>query len=293
MDSYRIVRDPRYGYHRVDPVPSEEEVERYYAQEFYSTEYQRFNDSSLGVQQEEKEFFDSRWEDVCRHVQRHFGGIEGVSVFDVGFGFAQALLYFKAKGMIAAGLEPSAEGVAYALEQGIEAYQGGIEEFEVVGDRRYQVVTLINVLEHLRFPQETLTSIREELLAPGGMLVIDVPNDYNDFQTAAAAEYGLGEWWVCTPVHINYFDLKGLAKLLAECGYEVEYADASFPLEMFLLMGDVYVGDAELGKACHEKRVRFESVLRRQGKAEKLQQFYAALAQLELGRQLVVYAKPF
>jgi len=291
-ERFRIIEDPVFGYRRIDPVPTQAQVEQYYAEEFYSSGYKQFNDSSLAVQQEEKEFFDSRWDAVCRRIDRHFGGLGGLSVFDVGFGFAQALLYFKTRGMSAAGLEPSEEGVAYALSQGIEAYQGGIEEFDVVGDCRYNVVTVINVLEHLRSPADTLSRIRQELLAPGGLLVLDVPNEFNDFQVAANSEYDLGEWWICPPNHINYFSVSSLCALLDTCGYDVVYKESSFPLEMFLLMGDVYVGDAAVGKESHERRVRFESTLRRQGKSETLERYYAALAELDLGRQATVYATP-
>jgi 2-polyprenyl-3-methyl-5-hydroxy-6-metoxy-1,4-benzoquinol methylase len=287
---YRVIADPEYGYLRVDPVPSQEEVEKYYEQDFYSSEYKQFNDSSLEVQQEEKDFFDSRWEGMCRHFEEHFGGVEGVSVFDVGFGFAQALLYFKNRGMLAAGLEPSPEGVEYALGQGIEAYGGGIEQFDVVGDRRFDVVTILNVLEHLRTPADTLRRVREELLAPGGLLALEIPNEFNAFQLAANAEHGLGEWWLCPPNHINYFSATSLCTLLETCGYRILSKEASFPLEMFLLMGDVYVGNAELGRTCHEKRVRFEATLRRQGQSEALDRFYAALAELDLGRQVTIYA---
>ena len=64
------------------------------------------------------------------------------------------------------------------------------------------------------------------------------------------------------------------------------------PLELFLLFGDVYVGDGELGKNCHEKRVAFEDNLRRHGKSDTLNRFYTAMADLNLGRSAIVYATP-
>jgi len=154
------------------------------------------------------------------------------------------------------------------------------------------VVTLLNVLEHLRSPVDTLRNIRELLLKPGGLLVIDVPNEFNDFQMVANEEYGLNEWWVCPPNHINYFSATSLRQVLDLSGYEVRYSEASFPLEMFLLFGDVYIGNGEIGKVCHQKRVRFEYFLRKHGKKEKLTKFYEALADIDLGRQVVVYATP-
>ena len=288
---YKIIEDPMYGYLRVDPIPTQEEVERYYKEEFYLA-YQGFNDSSLDVQTEEKDFYDSRWESIYTACKGHFGDVTGRSLFDVGFGFAQALLYFRDKGLDVSGLEPSPEGVEYAQKQGLDVYLAGIEDFSCVGDRRFDIVTIINTLEHLRQPVETLINVREKLLKPGGLLVIDVPNDFNDFQTVADSEFGLNEWWVCPPNHINYFSFGSLSHVLKECGYDVVLSEATFPLEMFLLMGDVYVGNGDLGKACHQKRVKFEYLLRKHGKAEKLSRFYRALAELDIGRQAVVFAIP-
>jgi 2-polyprenyl-3-methyl-5-hydroxy-6-metoxy-1,4-benzoquinol methylase len=289
---YEVIEDPVYRYRRVDPLPTQEEVDQYYKEEFYSSTYKSFNDSSLEVQKEEQDFFNSRWDAICARCFKHFGTVEGLSLFDIGFGFAQALIYFRGKGLDVCGLEPSPEGAKYAKDQGLNVYQTGIEDFSCVGSRRFDVVTLLNVLEHLRRPVETLKNIRKYLLKPGGLLVIDVPNEFNDFQMVANEEYGLNEWWVCAPNHINYFSATSLCQVLDLCGYKVRYTEASFPLEVFLLFGDVYVGNGELGKICHQKRVRFEYLLRSHGKKEKLAKFYEALAELDLGRQAVVYASP-
>lgn len=289
---YKIINDPVYGYLRADPIPTQEEVELYYKEEFYSSTYKSFNDSSLEVQKEEEDFFRSRWETICARCNEYFGRIEGISLFDIGFGFAQALLYFRERGMDVSGLEPSHEGVEYAKSQGLNVYKVGIEDFSCVGSKRFDVVMLVNVLEHLRNPVETLNNIREKLLKPEGLLVIDVPNEFNDFQTVADAEFNLNEWWVCPPNHINYFSATSLSKLLDICGYDVKYRESSFPLEIFLLFGDMYVENGDLGKICHQKRVRFEYLLKKHGKGKKLYQLYQVLADLDLGRQVVIYALP-
>jgi hypothetical protein len=123
-------------------------------------------------------------------------------------------------------------------------------------------------------------------------LVVDVPNEFNDFQIVANEEFELGEWWVCPPNHINYFSVSSLKALLKECGYAIVNYESSFPLELFLLMGDVYIGDPDLGKKCHNRRVMFERFMRKHGKAKKLNQFYKALADCDLGRQVILYATP-
>jgi len=289
--NYKIIKDPTYGYLRADPIPTEEEVEKYYTEEFYS-KYKNFNDSELKIQLEEKDFFDSRWQAIYDRCKDHFGSMNRKSLFDVGFGYGQALLYFQNKGLQVSGLEPAPEGVAYAKKQGLDVYQAGIDDVSCVGSKRFDIVIIINVLEHLRNPADTLIHIREKLLKPGGLLVIDVANEFNDFQTVANAEFNLGSWWVCPPNHINYFSVGSIKNLLLQCSYDIYDYESSFPLELFLLMGDVYVGNPELGKKCHQRRVKFEYLMRKHGKHEKLRQFYKNLADADLGRQVLVYATP-
>ena len=290
---YKIISDPKHHYLRVDPRPSIEEVEKYYQEDFYSEANPSFNDSSLEVQQKDKNFFNSRWERIYQICKEHFGNMSSKSVYDIGFGYAQTLLYFKQKGLVCSGIEPSQEGVDYAQNQGINGKNGGIEdEQSYITDKKQDIVLLINVLEHLRTPYETLVNIKKHLIANNGILIIDVPNEYNAFQVTANKEYDLKEWWLAPPKHINYFTPSSLKQLLQEAGFEIIKQEASFPIEMFLLFGDVYIGDNELGSACHKKRVHFEHLMRKHGHENKLNLFYEALASLELGRQIVMYAKP-
>ena len=285
---YKIIKDKEFGYLRADPIPSPQELEVYYREEFYAPK--PFNDSSLEVQKDGQEYYDSRWDGIyerCKIILKS----EKFSLFDIGFGYAQALLYFDSKGIEVSGLEPSPEGVKYAKSKGLDVYEAGIEDFTITKGRRFDVVMLLNVLEHLSHPQETLKSIQENLLNPGGIVVIEVPNEFNDFQTTAVSEHNLNEWWVCPPHHLNYFSSSSLKRLLEMCDYKVEHMQGSFPMEIFLLMGDVYVGNQELGKKCHNRRVEFEKVMRKHNKLDKLQQFYEALADLDLGRTSLVFAR--
>ena len=288
--TYRVVPHEKYGYLRVQPTPSAEEIERFYAQEFYSGDYRRFNDSSLEAQTEDRAWLDARRADVVADIEHLLGRkASEVSLLDVGCGWGQALLFFREQGLRCSGFDPVPEAVAYAVKRGLDVRNAGFQTLDVFG-RSFDAITLFNVLEHLASPDEVLARLRE-LLVPGGLLFVDVPNEYNAFQTAGRELHGLPEWWVCPPGHLNYFSSESLARLLAGVGFEVVAAEASFPLEMFLLFGDDYTSDPALGKACHEKRVAFELNLRRLGKTEVLRGFYRALAALNLGRQVTITAR--
>jgi SAM-dependent methyltransferase len=288
-----IIKDPKYGYLRLEPIPSNEEVVEFYAKEFYDANASYFNNSSLEVQQEQSDFFNTRWNDVYSNCSKKFNGeIKDKTVFDIGFGFAQALLFFKEKGLDVSGLEPSIDGYNYALSKGINAFHTGIENFDCVGENKFDIVLLMNVLEHLREPATTLLNIKNQLLNDNGILVIDVPNDFNTFQEVANLEYDLDQWWVVAPNHINYFSPDSLKSLLNDCGYDVFEYESAFPLDMFLLFGDQYVGNPEIGKECHNKRVNFERLMRKYNKEKELKALYKSFADLNLGRCITIYASP-
>jgi len=290
-NKHKVIADPEYGYLRVDPIPSAQEVEKFYVEKFYSSEYKHFNDSSITVQKQQKDFFERRWKFIYDNLMNYFKDVGNVSIFDIGFGFAQALLYFRDKGMCVSGLEPSPEGVDYAKSKGLDVYRSNIEDFTYKGQKRFDVVLLLNVLEHVRRPFKILQDIKKFLLKPGGLLVIDVPNDFNDFQDIADREFNLDKWWVCPPSHINYFSATSLKNMLIKCGYDIFSCEASFPMEIFMLLGDIYAGNTELGMKCHQKRVKFEQLMDKYAKSDKLSKLYKALAELDLGRQVAVYAK--
>ncbi len=291
---YKIMADPEYGCLRIDPVPSREEVARFYEEEFYATFKPQIQDSSLEVQTAQKEFFDWRWSDILRVVRKYYKGRDpsDLALFDLGCGFSQALIYFKEQGFRVAGMEVAAEAVEYGRKHGLNVVRGDVDKVPDLDGQRYDVVLMLDVLEHLREPARALAAIREHLLTPKGLLVLDVPNDFNEFQVAADEALDLGQWWIVPPNHINYFSPDSLKKLVGQCGYETFYCESSFPLEMFLLMGDSYVGDPKLGSLCHSRRVAFERSLRTTGREEDLHRFYEALAGINLGRQVVLFCHP-
>jgi hypothetical protein len=67
--------------------------------------------------------------------------------------------------------------------------------------------------------------------------------------------------------------------------------EATFPMDMFLVMGENYVGNREVGRACHARRVAFELNLRRTGHTAALRTMYRALAEAGLGRTVVALAQ--
>jgi 2-polyprenyl-3-methyl-5-hydroxy-6-metoxy-1,4-benzoquinol methylase len=287
MKKCSLVKDRKFGYFKIFPTPSKKDVNDYYQKEFYSSNSKIFNNSSLKVQLDDKVFFNSRWENLYRNFRKFK---KKKTILDIGCGWCQSLIYFKKKGYDCYGFDPSKEAVEYGVKNKINVKHAGIDEIKIFGNKKFNIVTLLNVLEHLIDPVEALSKIKN-ILNKKGLLVIDVPNDFNDFQLAGRKLHDLPKWWVVPPRHLNYFSKDSLVKLLKSLGFKILHTESSFPLEIFLLFGDNYVLDPALGKECHKKRVNFEKNLLKYGKPGLLSQFYKSLADLNLGRTISVYAQ--
>lgn len=289
---YRVEVHPQYKYKRIQPTPTDEEIEQYYRDEFYSSEYKNFNDSELEVQLADRSFFESNWQEIMDNLERLVDGdVAGRSILDIGCGWGLALKYYAGLGLDVYGLDPSPEAIEYAAKNGVTVRQSGIKNLETFDGMTFDFLTLMNVLEHIAAPEEYLRQISDKVMDDSSILVIDVPNEFNALQICGQKVNELDEWWVAAPQHLNYFDLESLNCVLEAAGLELLHAQSSFPLEIFLAMGDNYVGDHTIGHDCHKKRVQFETNMRVHGFGAKLRELYTSLAEIGLGRQVTVYAK--
>ena len=143
---YRLVEHPKYGYKEVQPTPSPEEISRFYADEFYSSEYPRLNDSSLEVQTRDKSFYDANREDLCLRLEKLLNSsLQGKSVLDIGCGWGETLSHFNNRGMDCYGFDPAPEAAEYALQRGLNVQTAGMENLDVFG-RGFDIVLMQNVL---------------------------------------------------------------------------------------------------------------------------------------------------
>lgn len=290
MNKYKIVPHPELGYLKVEPTPTKEEIAKFYADEFYASEpVGQVNDSSLEIQTRDKEFYENWRNDIAIWIESRINK-SNISLYDFGCGWCETLIYFKERGYECYGIDTAPEAINHGKEFGLNVEISDLVDINPF-QRRFDVVLMQNVLEHLASPEITLKKIYDEVLNEGGLLIIDVPNEYNTFQVVGKEVNKLEEWWVAPPAHLNYFTVDSLRSLLQHCGYEIQDEIASFPLEIFLLMGDCYVGDGKLGRQCHEKRMLFEANLTNTGNRNRLHDFYRSLAKNNLGRQILTIAK--
>ncbi len=281
----------KFGFFQIKPTPTSQELDKFYKKFFYTKNYKKLNNSALKEQLKEKNFYDYKWKKIYENFKFFKKNLKKKKVLDIGCGWGQCILYLKSRGLDCYGLDSADDAIEYCKKKKLKAEISNLDKLDVFGNIKFDFVIMNNVLEHLRDPVSIIKKIKK-ILKKNGILFIEVPNDFNDFQeTGRLANKIKKQWWVSAPAHLNYFSHDTLTNFLNKNKYIVKKRDSSFPFEIFLLFGDNYVSDRSLGKKCHKKRINFEQNFLKTKNEKILNKFYEKLAEINLGRTAIIYAK--
>ncbi len=298
VPEYRVVEDPEWGYRRLDPIPDAGQLSRFYESRYCdlvrkcgrAPDLTRITAGGPEADREIEWLRGTLYADILDIASSAAVPAGSPRALDIGCGTGDFVAFLSEKGWQAEGLEPSVEIAAMGQKRGLRVATSTLEQYlphwRADRARPFSLVSLLNVLEHVPDPAGLVRNVAA-VTAPGGLLVVRVPNDFNALQLSAQRSLGKAPWWIAIPDHINYFTYASLRGLLVRLGWEVVYAQADFPMELFLLMGEDYVARPEVGKACHEKRRLFELSV----PGPDRRTWYRALAEAGLGRNALMVAK--
>ena len=279
------LEDTIEGYKTLHPIPAKEELQDIYDHHYYDNHYPGWVEKTLCEQPYWELAFADRLEIMERYIT------DGPRrLLDVGSFLGIFLNVAKERGWDALGIEPASQGVEHAHKQGLECKQGFFETFSVEELGQFDAVNLALTLEHVADPKQVLRHAYD-MLKPGGIICIEVPNDYSPLQQAVKETLGTSDYWYAPPHHINYFNFENLPKVFENCGFTVVDKTATFPMELFLLMGDHYLGNDEIGRACHQRRMDLETRLHQAGLSGFKQRLYKFLADEGMGRETILFGQ--
>jgi 2-polyprenyl-3-methyl-5-hydroxy-6-metoxy-1,4-benzoquinol methylase len=100
-----------------------------------------------------------------------------------------------------------------------------------LGDARYDVVVMADVVEHLRDPVSAMARYRP-LLSPGGRLVLSTPNIANWSMRLLhlAGRWDYTDRGIMDRTHVRFFTLKTISQTLYDAGYAINDVDVTCPL---------------------------------------------------------------
>lgn len=283
-DGYKVIACEACAFAHAIPIPDDKTLNEFYAKKYYQSTKPDY------AQQHAK---DREWWDlVYRERYTRFETILGRpgKILDVGSGPGFFLASGAEIGWDVTGIEPSEDASEYARQLGVNCITANFDSSSAANLGFFDVVQINQAIEHIPNPDQMIELCRS-LLKPGGLICIVAANDFNPLQQVAMSLHDASDWWVIPPEHVNYFSLETLSSLVARCGFEIVEETATFPIDLFLLMGDNYIGNPSVGKACHERRKRLEFAFEAYGLQTLKGNIYRSLAALGLGREIEVIGR--
>jgi SAM-dependent methyltransferase len=281
---FDVIECQTCGFKHVIPIPTLEELDKLYKDKFYSTEKPRY----FKDVEEDLEWWEMTYRNYYQLFEKYCQK-KGRRLLEIGSGPGYFLKYGRELGWNVLGFEPSKQAYEYSQKFGVKVANEFFNETSAGKYGKFDAVYMNTVIEHLPDPA-SLISTTKSVLNPNGIICIISPNDYNPLQNILRDNLTYEPWWVAPPQHINYFDFESIKKLLERLGFEIIESTGTFPMEFFLLSGDNYVGNDELGRKCHFKRKIFEGNMYKYGN-EYLNSIYKFLAANGIGREFVVIGR--
>jgi SAM-dependent methyltransferase len=229
-DAFTIVRCRQCDLARTAPAPSEAELDGYYPKGYHSTtkRYRGGMDRVLSMVHASR----------IRTIERLLGGPG--SVLDIGCGPGVLINQMRSRGWRVRGTERSPS----AAQQARDVFHLDVSAVDVdtlvAEGATYDAVVLWHVAEHLRAPEETVRGIAQ-LLRPGGVLLIAVPNF-----GSPEARIGRSGWFhLDVPRHLVHFTAATLTAILKSSGLrpvEVTYLVPEYDLFSFVQTAENRLG---------------------------------------------------
>lgn len=285
QNGFDVIECQQCGFKHIIPIPSVEELMDVYQHDYYKKEKPLYLERSL----EDLDWWNLVYTQRYEILERHLPDTQR-SLLEIGSGPGFFLLNGQKRGWQVKGVEPSAQAAEHSRSLGLDVANEFFSDQTAPALGTFDVISMALVLEHIPSPESLLKLVYRQL-NNNGMVCIVVPNDFNPFQIVLRDHLGFKPWWIAPPHHINYFDFNSLSNLLEKCGFTVVHKESTFPIDMFLLMGDNYIGNDEIGRVCHTRRMNFEKAMNLSGASSLMTRMYSSYVNQGIGREVVMFAR--
>ena len=278
----------------VIPVSSNEELDLFYNNEYY----QKIKPDFISKNEGEMDYWNLIFDEKLATIEKLISQ-KSKRILDIGSGPGFFLRRAKRRGWDVVGVEPSPLASDYANKQKIHTIQKFFHEVTPNEIGRFDAMHTFDVLEHVNNPIDIIKKAYS-LLKKGGIIVVEVPNDFNPLQKLVQKKLKKKEWWITLShnsknsayiQHLNYFNFSSISDLIKRVGFKIIIKESTFPLELFLLMGQDYVKNPKIGKKIHLARIQFEKNFEKRKEVQLKRTIYQKLAEIGIGRTAIIYAK--
>jgi len=228
---FNLVKCKNCGLVYVNPRPVKKELLKYYPQETYyayqNTENKKTNtrdklkdiiiEYSGGYKSINNKFIDNIVKKISKYIL--LGNIpwrKDGKLLDIGCGNGGFLIWYRAHGWNVYGVEINKEAANICRQKGINVFNGELMDAHFKNDT-FDVVTIIQVLEHLCSPSQVIKEIYR-ILKKDGLLLIGIPNFGSYDRKIFNADWLPLE----VPRHLYHFEPVKLRNLLERYGFKIQ-----------------------------------------------------------------------
>ncbi len=151
-------------------------------------------------------------------------GIKKGRLLDIGTGQGVFVEEAKTAGYEARGIDLCAALVAKAQARGVDVQHKAAEDLDTSEGALFDVVTMMDLIEHVPDPLAVLATVRK-LLKPKGELVVYTPNHRSAVVLMARALARTGADFAVREIfgsnHLTFFDDRTLRALLSKAGFSI------------------------------------------------------------------------
>ncbi len=207
---FAIVKCKSCGLLFTNPRIREDRISYYYFADY--SPYKEFNQSAIFRKTKNRLsrlFGNIHWE-ILKLLQ----SIKAKAVLEIGAGNGNLLYFLKEHGFVVVGIEKDNDCVERIREKGIHCYRDLSDIVAETGGRKFDVVILHHVFEHLYNPLKMLESTHA-LLNKNGIVYLSIPNS-----ASTEAKY-FGKYWCGfdVPRHIIHYDMNSIQRVLSATGF--------------------------------------------------------------------------
>jgi len=152
---------------------------------------------------------------VSNHVKFIRGwGEPGEKVLDFGAGTGLFAWYLKLEGFLVEGIEFSKIAIDFAMKRYGLIFYESLNKLEAEKVQLFDIITMIEVIEHLKNPYNILKKFYS-ILKPGGKIYISTPN-----RNGINARLNRSEWREAKKsFHLVLFNKRSITKILTDTGF--------------------------------------------------------------------------
>jgi 2-polyprenyl-3-methyl-5-hydroxy-6-metoxy-1,4-benzoquinol methylase len=161
-------------------------------------------------------------------IVKQCGEGQGLRLLDVGCARGHLSTALTSQGWEVTGIEYDAADAAVAQENCIDVIVGTAEDVMEAMNEKFDVIVFADVLEHFVHPEDVLSQART-LLAPGGRVVISIPNvaHLSVRLQLLMGSFNYTDRGILDRTHLHFYTKKTLKEMIVGAGLDTIYIGAT------------------------------------------------------------------